>query len=507
MVAARVRDGGGPPSETYLRCLEEVQSISCATLFAPVVRCEAIQSMIIVSGWSDNGWLSGGHAVRMAMELSMHKAWPRLYRRMLNGKVDPKEDKDLVVASRTWFCLYLFEHQLSYGTGRPAVLKDDESIKDCRYLLRHPLAIEDDMRLVSTVELMAIREEVQNALPTEGPVLDEHYDVLRDADLKFKNWYHTWDQAFSQKYADATFYRQSLQLQHKHAELFHNATALRGINGPEDVERMPIKQRELAIHSIEIAQEALHITLNFGSYRANMKYSVHYTHVTATFMGSFLLRLSRLFPNTCDTNQIRAQVEDLAGLMAEIPGQRYALTLQVMLRRSRKRKQQSTSRSPLSETTDHPRPGMIVDPQVGGQPSIASVTQHRHPDQYPPQYGGPPRQYSGGDPQTFVGIPPTMGPVQPHYAQQQAHSHQHPHGPQQLIQGYPVPAPMHHHYLQHNGGVADAEHIVQDYRAFSNEQLPVWISDQTLGGNTFMQNGMDAFLLPSDFLPPAPQIW
>lgn len=78
----------GPPSETYLRCLEEVQSISCATLFAPVVRCEAIQSMsaccfpcyicllankfiVIVSGWSDNGWLSGGHAVRMAMELCM----------------------------------------------------------------------------------------------------------------------------------------------------------------------------------------------------------------------------------------------------------------------------------------------------------------------------------------------------------------------------------------------------------------------------------------------------
>jgi len=25
--------------------------------------------LVLVSGWSDNGWLSGGHAVRMAMEL------------------------------------------------------------------------------------------------------------------------------------------------------------------------------------------------------------------------------------------------------------------------------------------------------------------------------------------------------------------------------------------------------------------------------------------------------
>lgn len=26
---------------------------------------------VLVSGWSDNGWLSGGHAVRMAMEYCM----------------------------------------------------------------------------------------------------------------------------------------------------------------------------------------------------------------------------------------------------------------------------------------------------------------------------------------------------------------------------------------------------------------------------------------------------
>ena len=25
--------------------------------------------LVLVSGWSDNGWLSGGHAVRMALEL------------------------------------------------------------------------------------------------------------------------------------------------------------------------------------------------------------------------------------------------------------------------------------------------------------------------------------------------------------------------------------------------------------------------------------------------------
>jgi len=41
---------------------------------------------------------------------AMHKAWPRLLKRMNANKVDA-DDRQLVVASRIWFCLYLFEHQ------------------------------------------------------------------------------------------------------------------------------------------------------------------------------------------------------------------------------------------------------------------------------------------------------------------------------------------------------------------------------------------------------------
>lgn len=56
----------------------------------------------------------------------------------------------------------------------------------------------------------------------------------------------------------------------------------------------------------------------------------------------------------------------------------------------------------------------------------------------------------------------------------------------------------------------DAVNVDSIWRGFemtSTEQLPVWLSDQSLGGSSFSQNGMDAFLLPNDYLPPAPQIW
>ncbi len=159
-------------------------------------------------------------------------------------------------------------------------------------MLQHPLAIEDDMRLVSTVELMALRERLNNQIINpDGPLNEAAFAALRDGSTQFQTWFATWDQAFSQKYEDAgqhiyfnplmfvpdeasqtAFYRQSLQIQQVHAELFHNATALRGINGPDDVQKMPPVQRELAMRSIQIARQGLDITVNSPSYREGMKY-------------------------------------------------------------------------------------------------------------------------------------------------------------------------------------------------------------------------------------------
>jgi hypothetical protein len=473
MVAARVRDGGGKASETYKKVLEEVQEISRASLFTPVTRHEAVQAMILVSGWSDNGWLSGGHAVRMAMELSMHKAWPALLARMKANQASTTKDKELVIASRTWFCLYLFEHQLSYGTGRPAILKDDESIWNCRQLLQHPLAIEDDMRLVSTVELMAIRERVQNNISVEGPVDHDSVVYLSKADTEFRHWYTTWDTAFSQKYENAAFYRQSLQIQHLHAELFHNATALRGINGPEDVQRMPQIQRELAVRSIQIAQQGLDITVNSPSYREGMKYAVHYTHATATFAASFLLRLARLFPDECDIQDIRMHVEHLASLLVEIPGKRYALTLQLMLKRGKKRKAASTSRSPKMSRESHPHPTHHRSLSMVSEPSPSMVmSQPMNTEQFSPTYSEAP--FSSPEMTMHTQHGPHMGVHVPH---------------------------------QNTTDVVNVDNIWRGFEMTSNEQLPVWLSDQSLGGSSFSQNGMDAFLLPNDYLPPAPQIW
>ncbi len=92
---------------------------------------------------------------------------------------------------------------MSYGTGRPAILKDDESIYASRVLLKHALAIQDDMRLCYTVELMAIRERIHNKLSPDHPLDENTFTILKEADSEFRNWFTVWDAAFSQRYEDA----------------------------------------------------------------------------------------------------------------------------------------------------------------------------------------------------------------------------------------------------------------------------------------------------------------
>lgn len=145
--------------------------------------------------------------------------------------------------------------------------------------------------------------------------------------------------------------------------------------------------------------------------------------------------------------------------MSPVPGRRYALTLQLMLKRFKRRKTGSISRSPQVA-----RPG-----QPMREGSHQDIAMGHHMSQHPisPTYDS----HLTGHPDAMAHLSPGVGP-QP--------------------------------YGQY---AANIDNIWRGFESTSTEQLPVWLSDQTLGGASFSQNGIDAFLLPNDYLPPAPQIW
>ncbi|KAG9035556.1 hypothetical protein FRB95_011098 [Tulasnella sp. JGI-2019a] len=463
MIASKVRDGGGPPSETYKACSKEVRELTCGTLFAPVMRQEVVQAMILVAGWgaapNDSGWLTCGHATRMALELGIQKAWPRLLKRIHAGKMSTsQEERELVISSRTWFCLYLFEHQMSFGTGRPPVSKEDESVHDCRLLLTHPLAITDDMRLVSMVELMIIRERTHNVVsPTNNvPIDSSTFAVLRQSKDNFESWLKIWSTNFSRKYDVAAFHRQSLEAQVAFAELYHNATALRTIRGPDDVARISEDQREVALRSIVVARSALEVCLRSPSYREGMKYAVQYTHLSATFAASFLMRLARLFPDDCDLAAIMADVEDLAVILSEIPATRFSRTLKLMIRSAKRRRV-----LPSSRNHDNSMGHMQTD-QMSRSTSTPRANQF-----------SPSEQALAAVP-SFDQVMSTNGE-----GYQQAMSYE------------------------------GLDQFVRDFELMPGQDVPVWLSESNLGDLALGQHGLEAFLIPPslDEQRVVPEIW
>ncbi|CAK9787310.1 hypothetical protein CC85DRAFT_272355 [Cutaneotrichosporon oleaginosum] len=345
MVGARVRDGGGPVSDVQRLCREHVQKIAQGTMFNPVARVEAVQAMSILAAFSDNGWLPGGHAVRMALDIGINKSFIKLLRSgMGKGKTpeELEEERPLVVHSRVWFCLYLMEHQMAYGMGRPAILREDESIHQCRRLLEHPLSITSDARLVSTVELTALRAPLHIELTASPdlPIEPSTLTRLKQANHEFDSWERYWDRVLSDRFGKARgdFYRESLVIQRQYAELFVNSQLLRGIREPSDVVSMPEEKRALAIRAMRNAQTVLEVCLKGQNYRNGLRYAVHYTHVCAAFAASFLIRIARLFPQELNLKKTAKDVEELAGILAEIPAGRYARSLRLILRRARRAK-------------------------------------------------------------------------------------------------------------------------------------------------------------------------
>jgi hypothetical protein len=210
-------------------------------------------------------------------------------------------------------------------------------------------------------------------------------------------------------------------------------------------------------------------------------YSVYPDSCTFFFILGLQNRLRRFgSPEETDTQAIRKEVELLASLMSEskpllstfrsrsanlgssVPGKRYALTLQVMLKRSKKRKASSVTRSSKSARDSQP---MAITMHPSAIPPNAHDT-HGTVEPFSPTNYDP----------TFPNVDPSM---------QQSHM---------TIPAMTSPSMM------------DAEDIWRGFEMTANAHLPVWLSDESLGGNSFSQNGMDAFLLPNSYLPP-PRIW
>ena len=263
-VAGKIRSGNNQPGPTFYKALEEAQGIARASLFGPVGRKEAVQGMLLLAAWSTNGWLPSGHAMRMALDLGLHRALEKLADPEHAKKRTEEEERDLVVSSRIWLCLYWFDHQMSLGTGRPIVLRDEASIRNCRILLSHPMASPTDVRLIALVELIRQKTQIYETVhPTHGQVNHSTLSFIRRANVALDKWWQDSDELHRQSMDEDSLLRKVLAGELHYAKLWLVCVALRDVSW----DKMPFEQRELAFQAKDAASNCLSNLLNSPTYR------------------------------------------------------------------------------------------------------------------------------------------------------------------------------------------------------------------------------------------------
>ncbi|KIM31839.1 hypothetical protein M408DRAFT_327253 [Serendipita vermifera MAFF 305830] len=359
MVGAKVRDGGGQPSNIQLALENEVTEAVKDTLLRPVKRIEMVQGMLLLAAWSNStggtGWIAAGHAVRCAVDLGLDRALRNLSKRVHEGNVGNSEtDQNLVRACRTWCALFVFEYQLAFGMRRPAMMGDraKEDIDLARdILLKHPLSVSTDVRLVSTCQLLCIQYEIHQRLgfDRDEKLKDDYIiAVLHDARTQIDAWQSEWDLVMSVHHGGKGFFRSSAAIQRAYAHLFHNSLAMIHIRTKAQAKAISPEIKSIAFEAVDAAKEALNIVLHNAEYREGLRFAISYTHTCAAFAGGFLLRMARLFPHDFDLDQTCSLVESVAQVLSEVPAKRFSEALYNMLDSLQQRKRASLAAEKIS---------------------------------------------------------------------------------------------------------------------------------------------------------------
>ena len=188
---------------------------------------------------------------------------------------------------------------------------DVKGILDAReVLLRHPLSLPTDARLVSTCELLTRQSEsnptldsprslfaclgqIHEALGQSDEPLDDLRvcEVLREARLSINAWHTEWDTIMSASsslrsglpcepivsghdHSSTGFFRASAAIQRSYAHLFYNSIAMRNLRSKADVRAISPEMKEVALTAIASARDCIDIILNNREYRDGLRFGV-----------------------------------------------------------------------------------------------------------------------------------------------------------------------------------------------------------------------------------------
>jgi Fungal specific transcription factor domain len=174
-------------TETLNTCYKEYVSLVSNMALTRSHTLDDIRGLCAGAFWlSDLSWKLSGHAVRIATEMGLHQSFQKMTRG--HGAQYQYERAQL------WYLLYVCDHHFSIAYGRPPVIHDDSSIKNCEVFLQSRYVVPGDIRLMAQVALFFILTEAYHTFGSDGeqPLREEDFGQLRVYNVAVDQWRLLW---------------------------------------------------------------------------------------------------------------------------------------------------------------------------------------------------------------------------------------------------------------------------------------------------------------------------
>ncbi|KAH8888002.1 hypothetical protein GQ53DRAFT_725202 [Thozetella sp. PMI_491] len=300
----------------YEICYKELMKEYSSQMISKRHSLDDVRGLCIAAFWlSDMSWALAGAAVRIAIELNLHRGVTKTLHRCLTQT--PAEQKLCYVRTRLYLLVYVCDHHFSILYGRSPMVREFTLLSAPRSFLDLEHATEDDVRLVAQVELWSIVSRIYDTfgVNTDIPIPQSLLSEFRRLGISLETWRADYSDKLAFSRHIGNYPKLGVSLHFHFARLYLCTHAFRGASGSETIS-VPAEMEEFADAAVYSAGFILRATATNEEIQSLLNGLPTYFDTMVASAVVFLLKMVVKSPgntriNKTDTLDLLAQVADV----------------------------------------------------------------------------------------------------------------------------------------------------------------------------------------------------
>lgn len=308
-------------SQVYEICNRELRQLVSRSMFEKR-DINHIRALCISSFWlADASRILSSDAIRRAADLRLHRLIDRTSSPPQNvPQANHPPEVKMTDRLRLWYLLFICDQHLSILHNRDALLRGDRAVNiDWESYLSHPDTTQDDIRILSQVNLLIIMSEMRDTLggDYETQVPQVLFSQINNYARRLDRWFNKFSLLFQPNQQIANFPRKGLELHYQFSKLYLGHHVFRNLNG----QSVPSHYLTAAVAAHDAAVSIFDMILTDTTLHSSLVGMPHYFHIMIAFAGNFLLEICKNYHDQLSirvTNDF-ALIEQVLGVFQTIP--------------------------------------------------------------------------------------------------------------------------------------------------------------------------------------------